>query len=65
MAELIDKAKMFSIEIVNGHLFVYDNAVVSTKQGLYHLYDVAQYFIETLGPVLARMKPALVAGSSI
>ena len=61
MAELIDKAKGFSSEIINGHLFIYDNGIVGTKQGLYDLYSLAQYFIEKLGPVLARMKPSAAA----
>ncbi|MGB7957548.1 MAG: hypothetical protein WCF77_01740 [Minisyncoccia bacterium] len=61
MAELINKAKALSLEIVNGHLFIYDNGIVGTKQGLYDLYGLAQYFIEKLGPVLARMKPSVVA----
>lgn len=61
MAELIDKAKSFSLEIVNGHLFIYDHAVVGTKQGLYDLYGLAQYFVEKLGPVLARIAPGVRA----
>lgn len=65
MAELIDVAKKFSMEIVNGHLFIYDNGVVGTKQGLYDLYSLAQYFIEKLGPVLARMKPSVTATEEV
>jgi hypothetical protein len=61
MVELIDKAKQFSLEIVNGHLFIYGNGVVGTKQGLYDLYGLAQYFIEKLGPVLTRMKSSVDA----
>ena len=61
MEELIEKAKAFSLEIVNGHLFIYNNGTVGTKQGLYDLYALAQYFIEKLGPVLARMKPSVEA----
>ena len=61
MAELIDHAKKLSLEIVNGHLFIYDNGVVSTKQALYDLYGVAQYFVEKLAPLLARMKPSMDA----
>lgn len=61
MAELIDKAKNYSLEIVNSHLFIYDSGIVSTRQGLYNLYDLAQYFVEKLGPVLARMKPVTAA----
>jgi hypothetical protein len=61
MQELMEKAKAFSVEIVNGHLFIYDNGIVGTKQGLYDLYGLAQYFIEKLGPVLGRMKPSEAA----
>jgi hypothetical protein len=61
MQKLIEKAKNFSLEIVNSHLFIYDNAIVGKKQGLYDLYDLAQYFVEKLGPVLARMKPSVAA----
>jgi hypothetical protein len=61
MAELIDKAKGFSLEIVNNHMFIYDDGMVSTKQKLYDFYALAQYFIEKLGPVLARMKPSTEA----
>jgi hypothetical protein len=64
MQELIEKAKAFSMEIVNGHLFIYGNGVLGTKQGLYDLYGLAQYFIEKLGPVLARMKPSAQAMAS-
>jgi hypothetical protein len=61
MQELIDKAKAFSFEIVNNHLFIYDNSVVGTKQGLNDLYSLAQYLVEKLGPVLARMQPEVAA----
>lgn len=56
MAELIDKAKMFSMEIVGGNLYLYDNKIVSTKKDLDELYALAQHFVEKLGPVLSRMK---------
>jgi hypothetical protein len=61
MEELVEKAKTFSLEIVNGHLFIYDNGIVGTKQGIYDFYDLAQYFIEKLGPVLMQMKPSVEA----
>lgn len=61
MAELIDKAKQFSLEIVNGHLFIYDSKVVGTKDELYTLYELARYFVEKLAPVLSRMKRSLDA----
>ena len=34
MQELIEKAKKFSMEVIGGHIFIYDNAIVGTKQGL-------------------------------
>ena len=60
MGELIDKARNYSLEIVNGHLFIYDSKIVGTKNELYALYDLVQYFVEKLGPVLAEMKTTLV-----
>ena len=56
MAELEDKCKNLSLEIINSHLFIYYGATASTKASLDALYGVAQYFVQTLGPVLARMK---------
>lgn len=65
MAELMDKCRNFSLEIVNDHLFIYDNKTVGNKADLDALYGVARYFAETLGPVLARMKPALEAQAEV
>jgi hypothetical protein len=56
MAELEEKCKGLSLEIVNNDLFIYDNKTVSKKVDLDALYGVAQYFVQKLGPVLARMK---------
>jgi hypothetical protein len=56
MEELEEKCKNLSLEIVNSHLFIYDNGTISTKVALDALYDVAQYFVQKLAPVLARMK---------
>jgi hypothetical protein len=61
MADLIEKCKGLSLEIVNSHLFIYENKNIATKADLYAFYDIARYFVEKLGPVLARMKPALAA----
>jgi hypothetical protein len=61
MQELIAKAKNFSVEIIDSHLFIYDDRIVVAKQDLYDLYGLAQYFVEKLGPVLARMKPSTQA----
>ncbi len=65
MAELMDRCRKFSLEIVNNHLFVYDNKVVENKADLDAFYGVVRYFAETLGPVLARMKPALEAQAEV
>jgi hypothetical protein len=56
MEELEEKCKNLSIEIINNHLFIYDNKTIRTKADLDALYDIAQYFVQKLGPVLARMK---------
>jgi hypothetical protein len=61
MQELIDKAKTVSLEITDNNLFIYKSKVINTKKELYELYDLAKYFAEKLGPVLARMKPSLEA----
>jgi hypothetical protein len=61
MEKLIEKAKLLSLEIVNGHCFVYANGVVSTKQDLYALYELAQYFDQKLGPLLGQMKGSVEA----
>ena len=61
MEELIEKAKAFSMEIINDHIFIYNNKIISTKQELYDFYELAEYFVQKLGPVLARMKPSMQA----
>jgi hypothetical protein len=61
MEELIEKAKLLSLEIVNGHCFVYSNGIVSTKKNLYALYELAQYFDQKLAPLLTRMKGSVQA----
>lgn len=65
MAELMDRCRGLSLEIVNDHLFIYDDKLVGKKTELDALYAVARYFAETLGPVLARMKPALEAQAAV
>jgi hypothetical protein len=61
MAALIDKARSFSMEIVNNHLFIYASSEIGSKSDMYNMYALAQYFTTTLGPVLSRMKPTLQA----
>ncbi len=63
MEDLIEKAKQFSVEIVNDHLFIYHSSVIGTKQELSRMYALAQYFIEKLEPMLVRMNPTVVASS--
>ena len=54
MQELMDKAKGLSLEIVNGHCFIYANGILGTKQGLYSMYGLAEYFDGKLGPCLRK-----------
>jgi hypothetical protein len=65
MAELMKQCKDLSLEIVNDHLFIYDNKTVSKKIDLDAFYGVAQYFAQKLGPVLARMKGSAEAMESV
>ncbi len=65
MANLMEKCRSLSLEIVGANLFIYSPGVVSTEEGLLGLYGTAQYFAQELGPVLARMKPALAAEESV
>lgn len=58
MEYLINNCKNFSIEILNNHLYVYDGQALDTEAKLNALYDTSRYFVQTLGPVLARMKAA-------
>ena len=58
MGYLMDNCKNFSIEILNNHLYVYDGQALDTEAKLNALYDTSRYFVQMLGPVLARMKAA-------
>lgn len=56
MAELEDKCKSLSLEIIGDYLFIYKDTVVNSKKDLYSLYQGALYFEEKLAPVLSRIK---------
>jgi len=56
MAKLIDKAKMFSLEFLEDHLYIYSHHVIEKKSDLYSLYELAKILIEELAPVLERLK---------
>ena len=65
MAELEEGCKGLSLEIVKNNLFIYDNKTISTKADLDALYGIAQYFVQKLGPVLARMKGSAEAMEAV
>lgn len=65
MANLIDKASLFNMEIADNHLLLYKSGMVEEKDKLYAMYGMAQYFIEKLGPVFAQMKAGLSASASV
>ncbi len=65
MGELIDKCKDLNLEIVGTDLFIYAHGAVGKEATLLDLYGIAHYFAEQLGPVLARMKPGLIAQQEI
>lgn len=61
MAELMQKGRNFSMEIIGGHLFLYAKKTITTKRELLAFYDLARYFAETLVPRFARMKSGIAA----
>jgi hypothetical protein len=61
MTELIEKCKALNLEITGTDLFIYSPGAVGKENRLLDLYSIALYFGGELGPVLARMKPSLVA----
>jgi hypothetical protein len=56
MAKLIDKSKMFSLEFIEDHLYIYSGRVIGTKDDLYSLYELVKILIIELAPVLERLK---------
>lgn len=61
MAELMEKGRDFSMEIVGGHLFLYAKKTITTKRELLAFYDLARYFAETLVPRFAQMRSGIAA----
>lgn len=59
MEKLIDNDPGFSMEIVNNHLFIYANKTIQTTTDLNAFYATAEYFVNTLGPTLAKLKSYL------
>ena len=61
MAELIEKAQSFSLEIIDDHMFICAYQTIASKKDLYAFYNLAEYIVKKLGPVLARMKSSAAA----
>jgi hypothetical protein len=61
MAVLMDKGRNFSMEIVEGQLFLYAKNTIETRQALAQFFDLARYFAEKLVPRFARMKSGIAA----
>jgi hypothetical protein len=61
MATLVEKCASLDLEIVGTDLFIYAPGAAGKEATLNALYGIAQYFADQLGPVLARMKPGLMA----
>lgn len=56
MADLIDKSKMFDLEFIADHLYIYSSKAIETKNDLYEFYDLARLLIVELAPTLERLK---------
>jgi hypothetical protein len=56
MAKLIDKSKLFSLEFIGDHLYIYSSRPIETKNGLYELYELVRILVVELAPVLERLK---------
>jgi len=56
MAKLIDKSKLFSLEFIGDHLYIYSSRPIETKDSLYALYELVRILIVELAPVLERLK---------
>ncbi|MFA5871920.1 MAG: hypothetical protein WC858_04355 [Parcubacteria group bacterium] len=55
MAKLIDKSKKFDLEFTGDHLYIYSSSVISTKEDLYSMFDLAKILTMELAPVLERL----------
>ena len=51
----------FSLEIAGSELYIYSRDTISNKAQLHELYGLTRYFIDKLGPRIARMRKGLEA----
>ncbi len=56
MAALEDRWPEFTLELTSGHLYVYAARYLDTAAELKSMYELVQYLIEKIEPVLARME---------
>jgi hypothetical protein len=61
MVKVQDVWKNFSLELVADHLYIYSYHVIGTKVELDSMYELAQYLVERIEPLAARMKTTLTA----
>ena len=52
---LKEKGLKFNIEMTDNRLYIYESALISTRNQLYELYEIAQTVIDSLGPLLNRL----------
>jgi hypothetical protein len=56
LAQFLDHYKQFSLDFESNKLYIYASKIITTKQELYTMYELAQYIIEKLAPVIGRLK---------
>ena len=61
MAEILDKGLWYSLEISQNDLYLCVGYRMESKKDLDAMQSFAHYFLDNVGPVLAQMKPGLLA----
>ena len=61
MHKLMTDWHKLSLEFVNDKIYIYAKHRMTKKQDLMSMYELGQYLIEKLAPVLARMEPSVIA----
>lgn len=61
MAKIQAEWKIFSLEFINSHIYIYCVHEVTKKPELDEMYALAQYLISKIAPLAQRMKSSLVS----
>lgn len=64
MVHLLDYGKKYNIEISHNNIYIHSDKIMDSKIKLEAFHNLAKYFVDEIGPVLALMKPSLLAQAS-